>query len=125
SCSTSAEHLLAVLQSVGLGMRVTAAAALDGLMATATFESPAPILSREQIPVRRSVGDWLLMRSGAAVRRRLFGPAERPDAEIEVATKEARLGEPARDAIRDATMAQLDAMMEKLAEALPEQLRSE
>src|SRR5690606_28859701 len=119
---TATEDLLADLQAVGLDMRETAAAALDGLKANATVESPAPILSSEQIPVRRSVGDWLLMRSGAAVRRRLFGPAERPDAEIEVELKDTRLGEPARDAIRDAAMAQFDAMMDKLAEALPEQL---
>jgi len=119
---TATEDLLDDLQAVGLDMRETAEAALEGLKANATVESPAPILSSEQIPVRRSVGDWLLMRSGAAVRRRLFGPAERPDTEIDVETKEARLGEPAREAIRDAAMAQLDAMMDKLAEALPEQL---
>ncbi|HEX6996491.1 MAG TPA: dynamin family protein [Gammaproteobacteria bacterium] len=119
---TATEDLLEDLKAVGLDMRETAEAALDGLKANATVASPAPILSTEQIPVRRSVGDWLLMRSGSAVRRRLFGSAERPDTEIDVAMKEARLGEPARDAIRDATMAQLDAMMEKLAEALPEQL---
>jgi len=119
---TATEDLLSDLQAVGLDMRETAEAALVGLKANATVESPAPILSSEQIPVRRSVGDWVLMRSGASVRRRLFGPAERPDTEIPVEMKEARLGEPARDAIRDATLAQLDAMMTKLAEALPEQL---
>ena len=103
-------------------MRETAEAALDGLKANATVESPAPILSSEQIPVRRTVGDWLLMRSGGSVRRRLFGPSERPDAEIDVAMKEMRLGEPARDAIRDATRTQLDSMIDKLTELLPEQL---
>jgi GTPase SAR1 family protein len=119
---TATEDLLADLQAVGLSMRETAEAALVGLKANATVESPAPILSSEQIPVRRSMGDWLLMRSGTAVRRRLFGPAEQPDAEIDVALKEARLGEPAREAIRDATMSQLDRMIDRLAEALPEQL---
>ena len=119
---TATEDLLDDLKAVGLDMRETAEAALDGLKANATVESPAPILSSEQIPVRRSVGDWLLMRSGAAVRRRLFGPAERPDTEVDIETKEARLGEPAREAIRDAAMAQLDSMMDRLAEALPEQL---
>src|SRR5690606_25718139 len=97
-------------------------AALSGLKAKATVESPAPILSSEEIPVRRSVADWLLIRSGAAVRRRLFGPADRPDAELEPAVKTSRLGEPAREAIRDATVAQLERMTDRLAEVLPEQL---
>src|SRR5690606_23118170 len=116
---TATEDLLADLHAVGLNMRETAEAALDGLKANATVESPPPILSSEQILVRRTVGDWLLMRSVTPLGRRVFGSAERPDTEIAVSLKEARLGEPARDAIRDATMAQLDAMISRLAEMLP------
>ncbi len=119
---TATEDLLADLEAVGLKMREIADAALSGLKAKATVESPAPILSSEEIPVRRSVADWLLIRSGAAVRRRLFGPADRPDAELEPAVKTSRLGEPAREAIRDATVAQLERMTDRLAEVLPEQL---
>lgn len=119
---TATEDLLSDLQTVGLNMRETAETALTGLKANATVESPAPILSSEQIPVRRNMADWLLMRSGSAVRRRVFGPADQPDTQIEVALKESRLGEPAREAIRDATMSQLDRMIDRLAEELPEQL---
>ena len=119
---TATEDLLADLEAVGLKMREIAETALSGLKANATVESPAPILSSDEIPVRRSVADWLLMRSGTAVRRRLFGPADHPDAELEAAIKASRLGEPAREAIRDATASQLERMINRLAEALPEQL---
>ncbi|MGB7215115.1 MAG: dynamin family protein [Gammaproteobacteria bacterium] len=119
---TAAEDLLADVKAVGLDMRQIADAALAELKSNAPVESPAPILSSDAIPVRRSVVDWLLMRSGAAVRRRLFGPADHPDAPLEAAIKASRLGEPAREAIRDAAVAQLEQRIDRLAETLPDQL---
>ncbi|HEX5419148.1 MAG TPA: hypothetical protein VFY39_04045, partial [Gammaproteobacteria bacterium] len=81
-----------------------------------------PQLSSEEIPVRRKLGDWFLLRSGVTVRRRLFGVPERPENVITPQIKADRLASPAQEVIRDAAMAQLEAMVDKLAGDLPEQL---
>ncbi|HEX5419533.1 MAG TPA: GTPase domain-containing protein, partial [Gammaproteobacteria bacterium] len=60
---SATEDLLADLRSVGIDMTKTAEAALGGLKANATVTSPRPQLSSEEIPVRRKLGDWFLLRS--------------------------------------------------------------
>ena len=50
--------------------------------------------------MKRSVIDWLLFRSQAKCRERLFGDAANPAARIPVDRKTRRLGEDARRAIR-------------------------
>ena len=119
---SATEDLLADLQAVGVNMRSTAESALGGLKAGATVSSPRPELSSEDIPVRRSFSDWMLLRSNSMVRRRLFGPAEQPDAELPAEVKADRLGNPAREAIRDGSMAQLESLVDKVAQGLPDQL---
>ena len=54
----------------------------------------------ERVPVKRGVIDWLLFRSQARCRERLFGDAANPAARIPVDRKTRRLGEDARRAIR-------------------------
>ena len=56
--------------------------------------------SVDRIPVKRSLLDWLLFRSQATCRRRLFGEATNPAARIPIDRKTRRLGEEARRAIR-------------------------
>jgi hypothetical protein len=119
---SATEDLLADLRSVDIEMAKTAEAALGGLKAGATVPSPRPELAVELIPVRRSFADWCLFRSGLSVRRRLFGPAEKPDEEIEPDVKVARLGPPARESMHESMLAQLDAMIDRIAGELPEQL---
>jgi energy-coupling factor transporter ATP-binding protein EcfA2 len=116
------EDLLSDLHSVGLDMGKTAEVALGGLKAGAAVTSPRPELSIEQIPVRRNMGDWCLLRSGGNVRRRLFGAPEQPDAELTPQVKATRLGPQAGEAIREACGAQLEAMIDKVAGELPDQL---
>lgn len=68
-------------------------AAVDPLAGIAPGGAP---LSIDDIPVRRSILDFLLLRSKARVRRRLFGPSDRPSLRIPRETKVRRLGPPAR-----------------------------
>ncbi|MBN1238514.1 MAG: dynamin family protein [Gammaproteobacteria bacterium] len=119
---SATEDLLADISSIGIDMRQTAEAALGGLKAGAAVSSPRPQLSSEQIPVRRSLPDWVLLRSGINVRQRLFGPSARPDTEIPPEIKTSRLGGPARETIHESAMSQLDALVDKVAHDLPDQL---
>ncbi|HEU4616422.1 MAG TPA: dynamin family protein [Gammaproteobacteria bacterium] len=119
---SATEDLLADLRSVGIDMAKTAEAALGGLKAGAAVPSPRPEISVESIPVRRNFSDWCLFRSALSVRRRLFGPADRPDTEIPPDLKAMRLGPPARESIHEATLAQLDGLVDKIGGELPEQL---
>ncbi len=57
-------------------------------------------LHSSQVPVRRSLWDWLLFRPARRVRDRLFGSASNPSLRIPVEVKRRRLGEEARDRIR-------------------------
>lgn len=52
-----------------------------------------PPLALDQIPVRKTVLDWLLFRSAAKVRARLFGSPDRPDQAIPAKIKSRRLGD--------------------------------
>ena len=78
-----------------LGPVVEAArAALDEPEAA---ESYAMALKHEQVPVRKTFGDWMLFRSAASVRRKLFGGES--EREIDPAVKAKRLAEPCREAL--------------------------
>jgi hypothetical protein len=59
----------------------------------------APALGHSLLPVRRTLLDWLLLRSSARVRDRLFGPPETPDRPIAPDAKARRLGDAGREAI--------------------------
>lgn len=80
---------------------------------------PEWTLASERIPVRRGLLDWLLLRSRAAVRKRLFGPAGDPDTPIPPNVKAKRLGERARERMRELFVEMLDPLAEQAAQALP------
>ncbi|MEI7955950.1 MAG: dynamin family protein [Verrucomicrobiota bacterium] len=61
----------------------------------------------EQLKVRKSVWDWLAIRSLAAVRRKLFGAPDALDREVPVLTKEKRLGEEGRQALEERILSEL------------------
>ena len=58
-----------------------------------------PVASAE-LPVKKGFWDWVLFRGQASVRRKLFGPANNPKLRISKVVKSKRLGEPARDHLR-------------------------
>ena len=68
--------------------------ALDEPEASALYEMT---LKREHVPVRKSFGDWVLLRSAASVGRKLFGAQS--EREIDPSVKEKRLAAPGRDAL--------------------------
>ena len=59
-------------------------------------------LSSEDVPVKKRLLDWLLLRRRASIQRRLFGPPERPAQRISAQDKAARLGEEAKLEMRRA-----------------------
>lgn len=78
-----------------VGRRAHLATSRDSLFAI----PPAPLRS-EEIAVRRSPIDWLLVRSRSAVRRRLFGPPEAPSRSIPAEKKALRFPEGCRAEIQ-------------------------
>lgn len=73
-----------------------------------------------QLPVRRRLLDWLLLRRAATVRQRLFGPPEAPDLPIQAAEKTRRLGDAGREAMLAQLRGLIAPMFEAAAGALPD-----
>jgi hypothetical protein len=73
---------------------------LDQLDPIAGIEAPADPLPTKDIPVRKSLWDWLLLRSQARVQERLFGAAAAPSLRIPRDLKAKRLGDAARRAMQ-------------------------
>ncbi len=94
----------------------TAGVSLDRVGRTAVADlAPDPgepsakvTVDLEQLPVKKGLWDWLLLRSQAKVRERIFGSADAPSRPIPAAVKARRLGVDARDALRG----QLDSYLE-------------
>lgn len=80
---------------------------------------PDARLRTERIPVRRGILDWLLLRTRNAVRKRLFGPPEKPDKPIPSRVKAKRLGSAARDAMRGLLDEALDGLAARAQDELP------
>ncbi len=89
---------------------------LDGIGRTAHARTdraalvvvPPTPLRPEMIDVRRTVGDAARLRRGVAVRDSLFGPRHAPTRVVDAATKQRRLGESARMALRQQMADYLD-----------------
>lgn len=79
-----------------LDLRALRRAALAGLGAPAPRADIEVPVDVDAIPFQRGLLDFLAFRSLDAVRRRLFGPKDRPDHKIPGKEKAARLGEPGR-----------------------------
>lgn len=72
---------------------------LKAVPGVAAIPIPVANLRSRDVPVRRSLLDWLLFRSQANVRRRLFGEPDRRDLEVSPDKKRRRLGDPGRQAL--------------------------
>lgn len=75
---------------------VTGLAAMDRSAVLGNVRTPVP---PERIPVRKSLLDWLLLRTRGTCQRRLFGDLGTPSARISPERKGTRLGQEAREAI--------------------------
>ncbi|HEX8296544.1 MAG TPA: dynamin family protein [Chthoniobacteraceae bacterium] len=90
-----AASVMTDLHAVNFRLGPAAQAALPALSQKELIEPYKLELKDEEIPVRKSIGDWLLFRKIATVRRRLFG--ENLQQEIEPAIKQQRLPEKSRE----------------------------
>jgi GTPase SAR1 family protein len=108
------------LDLVGLGREV-----LEELEASPLGRSePDALLAPADVPVKRRLGDWLLLRGRVAVRRRLLGPDGRPDKRVAPALKAKLLGAPAREAMRKAIGEALAALVDRVHEQLDRDLHA-
>lgn len=85
------------LHAVDFSLGGSAQAALPTLHAQEPVEAYRITIKEEEVPVRKSVGDWLLFRKMATVRRRLFGEGLTQSIEVEI--KQKRLGETTGEAL--------------------------
>jgi hypothetical protein len=90
------------LDTVGLQIDKLGRDALDHAGAAPLDGEPAASLSSEDVPVKKRLLDWLLLRRRATIQRKLFGPPGRPAQRISVQDKAARLGEEAKLEMRRA-----------------------
>ena len=89
------------LALAGVDFQAEVRAVLDELPIAEGVSRPEGTLDSMRVPVRRSLLDWLLLRSRGSVRRRLFGSLEQPDVPLAAADKQRRLGERGRAAMLD------------------------
>ncbi len=89
-----------MLREVGLPLDEFARHAIDATGAGDNIEDPSSLLSSADIPVRKRFWDWILFRSRTSIRHKLLGPSERPSIRISVSDKGARLGGPAKEAMK-------------------------
>ncbi|MEM7516728.1 MAG: hypothetical protein AAF368_07370, partial [Planctomycetota bacterium] len=62
----------------------------------------SPPMRAGDIPVRKRLLDWIFFRSNASVRRKMFGPPDRPSVRIPKAQKAKRLGAAGKETMRAA-----------------------
>ena len=88
------------LDAVGIELGAIGRSSLQGMASEDLVQGVhAPLLS-EQVPVRKSLLDWILFRSHGTVQRRLLGSPSRPSLRIPASLKNRRLGANAKNAIR-------------------------
>lgn len=77
-------------------------AALEHVDPVRGVKVEVPPLLIDEFPVKKTIWDWVLFRSQASVRRRLFGPSDKPALRIPRDVKAKRLGAPTRQAMERA-----------------------
>lgn len=88
------------LVTAGIRLSELGREALDRVDPTGIVKVEMPPLSIDELPVKKTLLDWLLFRSKARVRRRLFGPPEKPVLRIPSEVKARRLGAHAKEMMR-------------------------
>ena len=81
-------------------------------------------LDQDAIPVSRTFWDWVLLRTKHRIRRRLFGPSERPDFTLDAETKRDRLGTAGQEGLMIALRHGTDAVYPRQEAAAHERLTS-
>ena len=84
----------------GLDLGVIGRECLDRVDRNTLLKPVATPLGPNQVPVRRGVLDWVMLRSPAKLRARLFGDNQNPAARISIEVKDKKIGKEGREAIR-------------------------
>jgi len=82
-----------------------------------------PLIESSQVPVRRRLVDWILLRSRDSVRRRLLGVDDSPTLAVDPARKARQLGERARGAMREAIRASHERLVDATLDELERDVR--
>jgi len=93
--------------------------ALAELRIDEVVELPEQTLTIDDVPVRRRLSDWLMLRPSASVRSHLLGPREAPATPVPAAIKAKRLGSRARKALQTRLGEVLRPLGQRAIEALP------
>lgn len=101
------------LETAGISLSGQARDALEAVDPTGVVTIEEPLVRVAEIPVRRGVWDWLLLRSPAKVRRRLFGKTQQPDKPLAPATKEKRLRDEGRENLQAQARRGLEGLLEE------------
>ncbi len=117
----------AALNALAISLDVVSRTALRSVGTEGKVDVAPPRVSVADIPVRKGFWDWVLFRSQAAVRRRLFGGAggaasDKPANRIPRALKAKRLGDPARQALRGMLAAHIEKAFPHAFEGLVERM---
>ena len=113
------ESIMSDLKTAEIDLDPMARSAMADLPAG---EAPAPAdppFGTADLPVRRGFWDWVLLRTKAKVRKRLFGRPDAPSLLILPAVKAKRLGEPAEQVMQSLAQQQLSSLLSEVADHLP------
>ncbi len=113
------------LVAAGLPLQEISAGALDGVDPYAGIEEQILGLDPADVPVRKGFWDWILFRGQGAVRRRLFGPSQRPAQRIPRSAKQRRLGEAGREAMERQLEESLEALLPEILDRLAGRIYSD
>lgn len=108
--------------AIDIDLGALARAAMGKAVETAGDAPVKSDLDADQIPVRRGFWDWLLMRSKASVRKRMFGPGDAPSLPIAATMKAKRIGQTGREVMESVTSEQFDVLVNTASTELPAEL---
>ncbi|HOD80556.1 MAG: Dynamin family protein [Planctomycetes bacterium ADurb.Bin126] len=109
------------LRSVCLDVQSAAREVLAESMGEEELPRLKSSLETAQIPVRKRFWDYVLLRSRSSVRQRLLGPGENPARPLSTDQKAARLGDPAKQKMKELAVNQLETVLETISRYNPEQ----
>lgn len=89
------------LSTAGVNLGEVGRAALEGVRVESILDDISPPIRSEEIPVKKTVWDWILFRSQPKVGRKLFGPVNSPSVRIQKSDKTRRIGAPGKTVMRN------------------------
>ena len=100
-------------------------ASLENVCAWTAPEKIGLGITTRDIPVKKTLWDWLFLRSATSVRRRLFGPSNSPALELAPQFKRTRLGDAGLEALRSGIDRQKDRFFAETNEKVRESILTE